>query len=137
MKVFLDSSAFAKRFIDERGSDQVEQLCDEATELGLSVLCLPEIVSALNRRRRERTLSPAQYATVKAHLLEDARDADMINLTSNVVVSSVAILETHPVRSSDALHIACALAWGADVFVSSDTRQVSAAKRAGMRTRRV
>ena len=55
MRVFLDSSSFAKRFVEEPGSEQVEEICAEATELGLSVLCVPETVSALNRRRRERT----------------------------------------------------------------------------------
>jgi len=56
MKTFLDSSAFAKRFVDETGSDKVEETCAQASELGLSVICVPEIISALNRRRRERSL---------------------------------------------------------------------------------
>ncbi len=63
MKTYLDSSSFAKRFINEIGSDQVEAICAKATELGLGVLCVPEIVSALNRRRRERTLTPNQYSS--------------------------------------------------------------------------
>jgi predicted nucleic acid-binding protein len=35
----------------------------------------------------------------------------------------------------DALHIACALEWGAEVFVSADARQLAAARRAGLRTK--
>jgi hypothetical protein len=35
MKLFLDSSAFAKRFVEEPGSLEVETLCSQATELGL------------------------------------------------------------------------------------------------------
>jgi hypothetical protein len=37
MKLFLDSSAFAKRFVEEPGSQDVEILCSQATELCLSV----------------------------------------------------------------------------------------------------
>ena len=48
MKTYLDSSSFAKRFVDEAGSDAVEAICAEASELGLSVICVPEIVSALD-----------------------------------------------------------------------------------------
>jgi len=33
----------------------------------------------------------------------------------------------------DALHIACALEWGAELFVSSDQQQLRAAKRAGLK----
>lgn len=50
MKIFLDSSTFAKRFVDEPESQKVEDLCSQAMELGLSVICVPEIMSALNLR---------------------------------------------------------------------------------------
>ena len=137
MKTFLDSSAFAKRFVDEAGSDKVEKTCAQASELGLSVICVPEIISALNRRRRERSLTAAQYDKAKQQLLDDVRDADIINLAVPVVGSAIGVLETSPVRAMDALHIACALEWGAEVFVSSDKKQLSAARRAGLKTHAV
>ena len=137
MKAYLDSSSFAKRFVDEVGSDKVEAICAEATALGLSVLCVPEIVSALNRRRREHTLTPAQYATAKRSLIDDVRDADIINLTASVVGSSITVLEASAIRSLDALHVACALEWEADLFVSSDNRQLAAAKRVGLKTKKI
>ncbi len=137
MRTYLDSSSFAKRFVEEAGSDAVEATCAEASELGLSVICVPEIVSALNRRRRERSLSRGQYAKAKQQVLEEIRDADIINLTPPVVKTTVQILEVSPVRAMDALHIACALEWGADLFASSDKQQLNAAKRAGLKTRRI
>jgi predicted nucleic acid-binding protein len=135
MKVCLDSSAFAKRFVEEQGSDAVEAVCAQADELGLSVLCVPEVISALNRRLRERMLSPVQYRQAKQRLLDDVRDADIIQLTPSVVGSAIQVLEASPVRAMDALHIACALEWGADLFVSTDTRQLAAVKRAGLKTK--
>jgi uncharacterized protein len=137
MKTFLDSSAFAKRFVDEAGSDKVERTCAQASELGLSVICVPEIISALNRRRRERSLTAAQYDKAKQQLLDDVRDADIINLAVPVVGSAIGVLEAGPVRAMDALHIACALEWGAELFVSSDKKQLSAARRAGLKTHTV
>lgn len=137
MKTFLDSSAFAKRFVDEAGSDKVENTCAQASELGLSVICVPEIISALNRRRRERALTTTQYAEAKQRLFDDVRDADIINLAVSVVGASIGVLEASPVRAMDALHIACALEWGAQLFVSSDKKQLSAAQRAGMKTQAV
>ena len=137
MKTFFDSSAFAKRYVDEPGSEAVESLCAAATELALSIVCIPEIISALNRRVRERSLSARQYEVAKENMSDDIRDAVIVNLTPQVITTCTTILETSPVRAMDALHIACAVQWGAELFVSADKRQVSAAKKAGLRTRLV
>lgn len=132
MKIFFDASAFAKRYIDEAGSQRVEEQCMQATALGLSILCVPEILSALNRRRRERALTKTQYATAKQRLLEEVQDADIINLLPSVVAATVEILETSPSRAMDALHIACALEWQAARFISADRQQIRAARKAGL-----
>ena len=135
MKTFFDSSAFSKRYIEEPGSQDVDSLCQKAGEVGLSVLCVPEIVSALNRRVREGLLTREEYAEAKQYFSEDIRDAVIVNLVGEVVSACTKILETSPVRAADALHIACALEWEAELFVSADKAQISAAKRAGLRTR--
>jgi len=137
MKTYLDSSAFAKRFVDEAGSDRVEDVCTQASALGLSVICVPEVISALNRRKRERSLTTDQYAEAKQRLLDDVRDADIINFAVPVVGSAIAVLESSPVRAMDALHIASALEWGAQLFVSSDKNQLKAARRSGLKTHQV
>ena len=53
MRVFFDSSAFARRYLGEAGSDAVVEWCDKATEIVLSGVALPEIISAFCRLRRE------------------------------------------------------------------------------------
>jgi predicted nucleic acid-binding protein len=137
VKTFFDSSAFAKRYIEETGSQVVEALCGAATELALSVIGIPEVLCALNRHVRERDLSHPQYERAKENLFEDVRDAVIVNLTPDVISTCTTILESSPVRAMDALHVACAVHWGAELFVSADKRQVSAAKKAGLPTRLV
>jgi len=137
MKIFLDSSSFAKRFVEEEGSEEVEAICACASELGLAVLCVPELISAFSRRRREGSLTQSQYGMAKRRLMEDIRDAEIIHLTTAVIVSSINVLETASVRTLDALHVACALEWGAELFVSSDKRQLAAAEQAGLKIRAV
>ena len=137
MKIFFDSSAFAKRYIDESGSEAVDDLCAEAGELGLGVICIPEILSALNRRVRERSLSRKDFKKIKERFAEEIRDAIILNITAGVLTSCTTILEASPVRAMDALHVACALEWEADLFVSSDARQLTAAKKASLRTKSV
>jgi predicted nucleic acid-binding protein len=132
VKTFFDSSSFAKRYVEEKGSQQVDNICQKATELSLSVICVPEIISALNRRIREKILSRREYATIKQHLSDDVRDAVIINLTSEVLATATQLLETSQLRAMNALHIACAIEWGAEIFVSSDKRQIIAAQKVGL-----
>ena len=137
MKTFFDSSAFAKRYVEESGSQTVDSLCQEATEVALSVLCVPEIISALIRRVREGLLTRREYAEAKQLLSQDIRDAAIVNLVPQVVSTCTKILEASSVRAADALHVACALEWETELFVSADKRQISAAKKAGLHTKLV
>ena len=61
MRVFFDSSAFAKRYISETGTDKVLAWCDQATEIGLSAIALPEIISAFCRLRREGEIDAQRF----------------------------------------------------------------------------
>ena len=135
MKVFLDSSALAKRYIEETGSQSVDDICQEATELCLSVVCIPELISALNRRVREKSLSHKNYNTIKKALSEDIQDVTIINLTPEVITKTTGLLENNALRAMDALHVACALEWGAEMFVSSVKQQIIAAGKSGLITK--
>lgn len=133
MRVFFDTSAFAKRYVSEAGTDAVLEWCDRATEIGLSGIALPEIISAFCRLRREARITDLQYRQLKTLLLADIEDAALCDLTPAVLAQAVSSLETNVLRGMDAIHIGSAVALKADVFVSSDKRQLDAAARAGLR----
>lgn len=137
MKLFLDSSAFAKRFVEETGSTEVDDLCQTADELCLSILATPEVIFALNRRVREGRLSRPEYAKIKERLLLEIADVTIVNLTPEVVSTSLKVLENAQVRTMDALHIASAFLCKVDLFVSGDSRQVAAAETMGLNIRHV
>lgn len=127
MKLAIDSSSLAKRYVQEVGSDKLDRLLESASELAFCVILVPEIVSGLNRRLREQVLTIADYRAVKKQLLDDVRDATVLQITPSVVSHSVKLLEGNVLRALDALHVACALEWQADLFVTSDKRQFNAA----------
>lgn len=137
MRIFFDSSAFAKRYIEEPGSEKVEDLCVQATLLGVSSICLPEVISGLCRLSRDSILTKNQYEITKGALLKDFEDITVCNITPAVIGQTIHILETNTPRTMDALHIGCALEWKAEVFVSSDLRQISAAKKMGLKVVKV
>ena len=132
MNVFVDSSALAKRYIADEQSSDMDEILEGATNLAVSILCLTEIISALCRRRREHFLRAAEYASAKNALEADLSDAAIIQITDDVLIQSVRLLESHPLRSSDAIQVSSALVWRADRFVSADSRQCAAAKATGL-----
>ncbi|MCK4469698.1 MAG: type II toxin-antitoxin system VapC family toxin [Desulfobacterales bacterium] len=134
MKLLVDSSAFAKRYVQEDGSELVDLFLQRASELALCIILVPEIISGLNRRLQEGILSANDYRKVKRQLLEDVHDATVIQITPAVISHSVKLLEKNVLRAMDALHVACALEWQADIFVTADRRQSIAAKNAGLLT---
>ena len=134
VRIFFDSSSFFKRYVSETGSGEVARLCLRADEIGLCILCVPEFVSALCRVHREGRISPHRMRASRTAFFSDIRDASICDLTPPVVGKAVDLLEQHVLRAMDAIHVACALEWKADVFVSGDKRQLAAAQTAGLET---
>lgn len=137
MRVFFDTSAFVKRYISEAGTDAVLAWCDQADEIVLSGIALPEIVSAFCRLQREGRITDTQYRQLKSLLLADIEDAAICDLTPAVLGLAVSSLENNVLRGMDAIHIGSAVILKADIFVSSDKRQLDAAARAGLRAEAV
>jgi uncharacterized protein len=137
MNIFFDSSAFAKRYIEEEGSDQVDELCQRAETLEISILCIPEVFSALNRRRREGVISDSDYSLIKDQFSTDIGDAILLDLIPAVITRTIALLENHSLRAMDVIHVACALESQPDLFVSADQRQLIAAQNEGLAVRQV
>jgi uncharacterized protein len=58
-------------------------------------------------------------------------------MIDKVLLRGIGLLESHALRASNVVQISSALAWGADVFVSADVRQCTAAKAAGLKVVRL
>ena len=129
MNIFFDSSALVKRYLEEPGSDKVEKLCAKADHIMVSMICLPEVVSALNRKTREGLITPHQYGVIKQRLGIEFEDFMTCPLTEQVIIWAIGFLEKFPLRAMDALHLASAFEIKADLFVSADRKQLLTAKK--------
>ena len=100
--------------------------------LGLGIICFSEIVFALSRKVSDGSRSKENYIDLKRQIPEDIEDIQIINLLPEVIRKSILLLESNVLRSLDSLHVACALEWKADLFVTSDKRQILAAENVGL-----
>ena len=133
MRVFFDSSAFAKRYIaEEHGIAEVLAWCERADELAVSVIAVPELIAAFCRLRREKKITAPQYRRLKDDFMADIADAQICDTTPQTLQHAVAAPERHPLRGMDAIHLGAAVVCGADIFVSADNRQCAAARATGL-----
>ena len=132
MRLFLDSSGLAKRYVSEPGSASVVALCRDAEKIVLSPISKLEVLSALNRLRREGLLADDTYPQLKDDVEADIDEAVLVELSPRVMRSAIRCMETVLIRTLDAIHVASAMEAGCSAFLSADRRQCRAAATMGV-----
>lgn len=133
MKVFYDSSAFIKLFQEEFGSDKIIKLKEEATVNAVSIICIPETFSTLNRLRRKKKFGMPVYTQIRTAVLKELESFFICELSNQTVEQSINIIEKNPLKGMDSIHVSTARQWKADVFVSGDKPQLKSAKANGLK----
>lgn len=128
MKVFFDTSALAKRYIQEKGSEAVNDLFGPSKKIVVSMICMTEVFSAINRLCREKHINTTQYVQLKDAILQEFQQFEVCEISPEVIGRSVTLLEKYSLRALDALHLASALHVKPVVFVSSDIEQIAVAR---------
>jgi len=136
--IFLDASAAAKRYIQEPGSAEVNRLWGGTEPLASLALLLCELTSTLNRKRREHALPRGAYQIIKRQVGEDFRRMYLVPIHSDLIELSLRLLNSHPLRTLDALYLAGALGLRRSpkdplTFVAADRQILHAAQVEGLR----
>lgn len=134
MRIYLDSTALFKRYIHESGSNRVLEQCAKADEIVVSVLCIPEMVSAFSRLVREKRITRDLYHLLRNEFREELQRMTVVDLTPEVISGSVHMLERETLGALDALYLSTAHDRSCDWFVTADRRQSKVAQRLGFST---
>jgi predicted nucleic acid-binding protein len=132
---FIDTSALAKRYLSETGSNWVRSWINpEANnEIIISALATVEIHSLLMRREREGSITSLERTSMLNDFQEHVQDEYLIiDLDDEVLDRARNLLSRHSLRTLDALQLACALEVShllqiIPTFLSADTRLRTAA----------
>ena len=137
---YADSSALVKRHAPEIGSFWIQQefSATSGNTIITSKLSIAEVLSGLNRRKREASISATDYTTFSKDFAAVSRfQYELMDLTDAVFLEAQRLLETYPLRAGDALQLASALLANAElqfaklpalIFLASDVRLLSAAQ---------
>ena len=110
MNLFLDSSAVIKLYVQEPGSDLVEQAVQGASIVAVSTLALPESTHAFARCARENILTEDQERTAYLALLEDWINFERFDADDWVAKDATIYTRSKALRGADAVQLAT-VAW--------------------------
>ncbi len=106
MTVYLDTSVLVKLYMNERDSDHVHQLVNQAVVVVTSVVAYAEARAAFARRRRERLMTTAEAEAAVRQLDLDWPRFVRIPLDDELARLAGGLAETHVLRGYDAVHLA-------------------------------
>ncbi len=110
---FLDTSAIIKRYIFEPGQAWMLSLSDPAQghDLYISQAALVEVVAAICRRAREKSISIAERDTLITLFRRDSTESYNIwPVATDIYTSAGDLCRLYPLRAYDAVQLACARA---------------------------
>ena len=108
MNLLLDSSALAKLYLDEPESESVVEAIQQAKQVTVSTLALPEVALTLARRQREGEIKEAQLQQALTQLRQDWEDLERIPVGDQVAEEAGVLARSRAIRGADAVHLATA-----------------------------
>jgi predicted nucleic acid-binding protein len=131
--IYLDTSALIKRFVNEKGSLLVQSIVQGREAIATAKIAYAEIFAALARKLRENNLSKAQYAVACRQFESDWQAYLRAELEDAILLLARDLIQRHPLRGYDAVHLASALrlkiALGVEItFAAADGRLLKAAE---------
>ncbi len=138
---FVDTSALAKRYLNETGSNWVRRLMHPSSGHThvVSELLRVEMASLFSYHQRQSLLLPRYINRLESAFLRHYLSEYMvIPVTTSVLISASNITKRHPLRSLDAIQLASAvqatsLVSSPITFISADNRLLTGAAAEGFK----
>ena len=144
--MFLDTSALAKRYVDETGSEWISELfvSDEKVSVYIAELTSVELTSAIIRRSKGGYITSDEATAIlnefDSHLI---RDYFVLEISPELLFEARLLVIKHGLRAYDAVQLAIAEFFNrgqiernlaAVTFVSADNELLTAARADGLLT---
>jgi predicted nucleic acid-binding protein len=108
VRLYLDTSALVKIYVDEEGSPACRRAVTEADLVATSALAYVEARAAFARRRRGGGLSTGAHRRIVRDLEGDWASYAVIEVTNRVIREGARLADRHHLRAYDAVHLASA-----------------------------
>jgi predicted nucleic acid-binding protein len=106
--LYLDTSAWLKLYVDERGTQEVIAAVQSAELVAVSRIAYAEARAALARVLREKRTTNAQHRKRVAALDADYVEVLKVEVSEDVIRQAGELAESHALRGFDAIQLASA-----------------------------
>ena len=142
-RIYLDTSAIAKRYLEETGSNVIDEVY-ELAEQGKVILMssawnIGEVLGVFTKRRSRGELTKKEFEVcVIDFLLETLKLVRMnsfffIPIVSHVLLDAIKLVLKYYIYEADALQIATSRFVNSDIFLSADEGLVNIARKENTR----
>ena len=107
---YVDTSAWVKRYVQERGSAWMATWLSKGPHLACATLGLIEMLCAVSRKQRAGELSAARYGVLVEQVETDYATFAQIDLSQDVLAIARAMPSMYALRGADTVHLASAIA---------------------------
>ena len=122
MKAFIDTSTLCKRYIDEKGSEELEAFLGEVSAVVVSPVTWLELNSSIAKRVRNHSLASADAAKVLSKARNDFDYYHQIVWSADLENAAIQTVKGHSLSTLDAVQLGSGILSKADVFVTSDKK---------------
>ncbi len=129
MKAFIDTSSLIKKYVEEKGSDEFNNLLESVSEIIVSPITILEIHSVLERRLREKTLRSTDAKWIEKEFSIDLDYFGIVQWNDNLINECIRVIRKHQLRVLDGIQLSSALISNPPLFITSDKRLHTAAKK--------
>jgi predicted nucleic acid-binding protein len=137
---YLDSSALAKRYVQEEGSDRMDQIFERAEKgeepVFFSTWNVGELAVVFDKYEREGLLEakPVMLTFLEeVKRLGKSKAAEVVPVSGSVIAEAVALTFKYHAYVADALQVVSCQTVGGAGFVTADRRLAEIAKDEGLK----
>jgi predicted nucleic acid-binding protein len=135
--LYIDTSALAKWYLPETGSESFAKWMQQQDETCISSLTKTEFRCLLARRQRMQLLTSVQVQEIYAHFQQDCQDGHLLHyaVSDQHVLNAELMIEALPdiaLRTLDAIHLSVAHEISARVLATADKVMALAAQQLKM-----
>lgn len=129
MRAMVDTSTLWKKYFEEEGSDRFVSVLEKATAVIVSPVTWLEFNSIVHRRLAEKTIKAEDVEWIKKEAREDFNCFHVVMWNENMEKKGVELIVKYQLRSLDSIQLASAVCSESDVFVTSDKKLSTIARK--------
>lgn len=129
-RLYLDTSAFFKTFVEEEASEVVERLIllakENKIEIILSDWVINESFALVDKNRRKERISQVQAQNILSEIVSmmskevQYENFTVYPITDKILITSRFAIQEYHIAASDALHVFISAVAECDCFISAD-----------------